>query len=301
MEKKPLVSILLLSMNHEEFIEQCIQSLINQNYKNIEILYLDNVSNDKTFEIGKSLLENSGITYQAFQNLESKGVSINLNFLIHHSSGGYLIPLSSDDWLTQNSIEEKLIFLKGHPEYGMVYSSCYYYDYEKKEAAICPNKNEYKHGWVLKDLLKENFIRSIGSMINRKTFQKVGFFDEGSLLEDWEMWIRIAESFRIGYIDKELGYYGRKSGKNITGNYKYMIEGADYIVEKYSHYKEIKYLRRKIIDTKCYNFATHEPSLKSLLFILKHYRFNWLFGKQLLKTILSITKLPYQPFVTAIK
>ena len=68
MESKPLVSILLLSMNHEMYIEQCINSLRSQTYSNIEIIYIDNASTDGTFEKGRKLLNECGIPHQCYAN-----------------------------------------------------------------------------------------------------------------------------------------------------------------------------------------------------------------------------------------
>ena len=293
MNDNPLVSILLLSMNHEGFIEQCISSLKEQTYKNIEIIYLDNASSDNTFEIAKKALEESGISHKIFSNIESKGISKNLNFLYKNSSGEYLVTLSTDDWLIPDSIYEKVKYFLQHPEFGMVYSSCYYYFHDTGETIECPQKNKYKQGWVLSEILKYNFIRTVGSMIKREALKKVGLFDEDSLIEDWEMWIRIAEKFPIGYINKELGFYRLKNGANITSNNQFMFRGFDYIVQKYSHYKEIEVAKKYVKVSKCYTYAAKEPSFKTLLFILKNSEFDFFYFKQVIKTILGIIKKPF--------
>ncbi len=295
MNENPLVSILLLSMNHEPFIEQCISSLKEQTYKNIEIIYLDNASNDNTFEIASKALEESHISHKIFSNTESKGISKNLNFLYSHSRGEYLIPLSTDDWLTPDSIYEKVKYFLQHPEFGMVYSSCYYYYNNTGETVESPHKNKYKQGWVLSEILKYNFIRTVGSMIKREALKAVGLFDEESLIEDWEMWIRIAEKFSIGYVNKELGFYRLKNGSNITSNSQFMFQGFDYIVEKYSHYKEIKEAKKYVKVSKCYTYATEKPSFQTLLFIFKNSEFDFFYFKQAVKTVFGIIK---KPFVT---
>src|SRR6185437_11977719 len=128
MEEKPLVSILLLSMNHEPYVENSIESLKDQTYNNIEIIYLDNASSDKTFEKAKNSLSVIGIPHKIFRNKESKGISINLNFMYAQASGSYIVALSSDDWLTKDSVEEKINYFHLHPEFGMVYNSSYSYN-----------------------------------------------------------------------------------------------------------------------------------------------------------------------------
>lgn len=295
MDDKSLVSVLLLSMNHGAYIEKCIESLKSQTYRNIEIIYLDNASSDNTFMIGKKLLEQSNIPHKTFFNKDSRGISNNLNFLYNHSSGPYLVPLSTDDWLTPESVEEKINYFNQHPEFGMVYNSAYSYNYDTKKKLVCTKKNKFKEGWVLKEVLKENFISTTGCMIKRNTLETVGHFDEDSLLEDWDMWIRIAEKFPIGLVNKELAYYGIKEGKNITGNIEYMNRGFEYILNKYSHYKEIKESKKFVARTKAYHYASKEPSIKSLLFILKNYRFNFFYFKQTGKTIIGIIRKPFIP------
>lgn len=290
MNEKPLVSILLLSMNHQPFIEKCIDSLKKQTYRNIEIIYLDNASSDNTFRTGESILEQSGIPYKTFINKESRGISTNLNFLYNQSKGLFIIPLSTDDWLTPDSIEEKIKYFESHPEFGMVYCSSYSYNYDTKKIAVCLKKSKFKAGWVLKEVLKENFINSTGCMLKRNTLETVGYFDENSLIEDWDMWIRIAEKFQIGFVNKELAYYGVKEGQNITGDIDYMTRGFEYILNKYSHYKEIQHSKKFVNEVKVYHYATKDPSIKSLFFILKNYRFNFFYFKQTVKTIIGIVK-----------
>lgn len=62
--------------------------------------------------------------------------------------------------------------------------------------------SEWKSGWVLKDLLSGNFINAVGYVIRKSVLDEVGAFDEHSLLEDWDLWIRIAEKYPIGFLDK---------------------------------------------------------------------------------------------------
>lgn len=290
MNENPLVSILLLSMNHERFIEQCIISLKTQTYQNIEVIYLDNASIDKTFEVGKRALENSGLPYKIFSNTESKGISKNLNFLLNNSLGLYICPLSTDDWLTADSVQEKVKYFKQHPEFGMVYNSAFSYNYDTNKKIVCAKKNKFKQGWVFKDILKENFISTTGCMIKRNTLETVGNFDENSLIEDWDMWIRIAEKFPIGLVNKELAYYGVKEGNNITGDMEYMNKGFDYILKKYAHCEGIEETKKFVDRINTYYYATNQPSVKSLLLILRTYRFNLFYLKQTAKIILGIFK-----------
>src|SRR5437660_435655 len=100
-----MVSVLLLSWNHEKYIEQSIRSLIDQTYKNIEIIFLDNNSSDKTFSTGVDLLKQSGVKYEAYQTGSNYGIPRNLNFLFAKSQGEYICLASGDDWFHKANIE----------------------------------------------------------------------------------------------------------------------------------------------------------------------------------------------------
>ena len=122
-----MVSILLLSWNHGKYIEQAIQSVIFQEYKDIEVIYLDNNSGDNTFDVANSLLSKSGMKYLAFRREKNFGISANYNFLYHKSNGEYICLLSGDDWFHKDNIAEKAKILNSDPDVAMVHSGGYKY------------------------------------------------------------------------------------------------------------------------------------------------------------------------------
>lgn len=87
MQYPPLVSIIIVTMNHEKFIEEACMSSLSQTYPNLEIILLDNASSDKTFEIAGQTLSQSRINYKLIQNKEKFGVAKNLNILVSHALG----------------------------------------------------------------------------------------------------------------------------------------------------------------------------------------------------------------------
>ena len=105
--QQPLVSVLLIAMNHEKFIEQACKSILNQSYKEIEVIFLDNNSSDQTFEIADRFFKNTKIKYIGIKNKENKGVSENLNILVANANGKYISILSGDDWYEDKNIESR--------------------------------------------------------------------------------------------------------------------------------------------------------------------------------------------------
>lgn len=238
MPSQPLVSILLLSMNHESYIEQCIQSLQDQSYKNMEIIFLDNASSDNTFTLGKSLLDKSGLSFRVFQNTESKSISKNLNFLLEHSSGSYISPLSADDWFEKNNIEKKINYFLLNKEVGALYSNGWIYD-ETKQDLTLNDASSFRKGNIYKEMLTHpDCIFYVGVMYNKRILDRVGKWDENLLIEDVDMYIRIALIAKIDFINDPLVYY-RRTNTSASKNMEFMLKGFHQYYEKY---KGVKWL-----------------------------------------------------------
>ncbi len=285
MSGNPLVSVLLLSMNHEEYIEQCINSLINQTYKNIEIIYLDNCSNDKTFEIGKNLLEGSGIPCLIFQNEKPKGISKNLNFLFDHSKGEYISPLSADDWFAPENIEKKIGFLSSHKNTGALFSNGWYY-YEETKKTELNNPSGFKRGNIYRDiLLHPDCIFYVGMIYKREILNKIGKWDESLLIEDYDLLVRLSISERIDFIDIPLVYYRRKSG-SVSKNYRFMVEGHEQFYRKY---KDVKWINMQKWLSERYrhvaaSYIDNSKRADAIPYLKKAFRLNPL-GLNNLKTL----------------
>lgn len=284
-----LVSVLLLSMNHEAYIERSIISLRNQVYKNIEIIYLDNASKDGTYTKGVRLLAEGNIPYKCFKNEISAGISSNLNFLVDHADGEYICLLSSDDWLTPESIQEKIDILQTEPTCGMVHSLLYRYDNENKQTRPYKSKVPSNCQWTLNEVLNDNGITGVGCLIRKSILYLVGKWDENSPIEDWDLWIRIAETSRIRIIPKYLGFHRINHGGNISQKGDYMYKGRQYIINKYNYHHFTSPIKDEH-DYKLYFLATNEPNLKALDYLFKNFKFNVFYLRQLIKILVGMQK-----------
>lgn len=101
---KPLVSVIIPAYNVEGYIEKTIESVLNQTYRNLEIIVVNDGSTDKTREIAYSILRNSGVNFKIIDQT-NQGVSVARNIGIENASGDYIKFLDGDDRLPPNSIE----------------------------------------------------------------------------------------------------------------------------------------------------------------------------------------------------
>lgn len=241
-ENTPLVSILLLSMNHESYIEQCILSIINQTYKNIEILYLDNASSDNTYNVGEKLLKESGIAYKTFFNCQSKSISANANFLFDKSSGSFISPISADDWFDPKNIETKINHYLSNPDIGALFSNGWIYNQFEKTLFL-NDASSFKRGQLYKEVLTEpDCMFYVGVIYKREIIEKVGKWDETLIIEDTDMFIRISLISNIDYINEPLVYYRRLSS-SVSKNKNLMLEGFQ---QYYLKYKNVKWINMRV-------------------------------------------------------
>lgn len=235
---QPLVSILIITMNHEKFIAQACQSAIAQTYPNLEIVLLDNKSKDDTFKNAKKTFENCKIPFKLIQNTESFGVAKNLNILVSHAKGKYVCLLSGDDWFANNMIEEKVKYMD--LGYDFLLSDGYKYEQDTGKTVDAYSKNDKEK--VIESLthffhenVAENKTVNMGTFVKREILEQHPF-DENINTEDWDMNLRLTNlGYKIGFIDQKLFYY-RVLSTSLSRNWEVMADSYKKVTSKYLEY-----------------------------------------------------------------
>ena len=228
MEKNPLISVVLLTYNHEKYIKDCIMGIIEQDYNNIELIILDDASKDGTIKIIRSLKERLLYRFTNFvllkNNKNSGNIAFNINCMIRKSKGNYIKIISGDDIMENNCISKLLKCFAEHSECDVVYSNVYIVsnDYKKGSEIARPDKmynlrkSEVENRAFFKKLMFGNCIAAPSAMIKREIYEKLGFYDETIPYEDYEYWIRISHNGGIFYYLNECLVYYRKADNSIT-------------------------------------------------------------------------------------
>ena len=198
MISEPKVTILLSVYNGEKHLSDSIDSLLFQTYKNIEILIIDDNSNDATFDICKKY-EESFNNIKVFKNLKNLGLTKNLNFLIEHSSGTYLARQDADDISEVTRIEKQIKFMN---KYKL--DACTTRAYVMKQNKVTPNKSVYMPKKLVMRF-KNPFIH--GSLMIKKTsILEVGKYNEKFYYsQDYKlMYDLIEKGYKVKIIKKPL-------------------------------------------------------------------------------------------------
>lgn len=187
----PLVTAMIPSYNHAKYIKEAIQSIIDQDYKNIEFIIIDDGSSDNSVEIIKSMIPECEKRFKRFEfrSRENKGVSATLNEAIEWSKGKYLSPLASDDMAMPNKTSYLVDKLEksGHKAaFGSIANML--------DPKITYGAKNHKIIYTFYDLfLLKKLIHCTASLINIDALKNSGLYNEDIAVEDLYMWLKLTE------------------------------------------------------------------------------------------------------------
>ncbi|BCL37653.1 glycosyltransferase family 2 protein [Nostoc sp. MS1] len=235
----PLVSVIIPAYNAEKFIGRTLQSVLSQTYRNIEVLVVDDGSQDKTAEIVASMARIDNRVRLLKQS--NQGVAIARNLAINNSLGEYIAPIDADDiWYAQKIEKQVQCLENADSSVGFVYAWTALID-EDDNIIGKYNSWYYSHihsveGDVYKHLLYTNFIGNASvPLIRRVCFDQVGGFNSelkkqnAQGCEDWDIYLRIAEYYQFSVVREFLVGYRQVSG-SMSRSYISMAKSYDLMM-----------------------------------------------------------------------
>lgn len=230
MSSSPLVSVIVPSYNHDKYISECINSILNQSYKNIQLIVLDDGSKDSSVTILKKMSVEHGFHFEEQANL---GLCKTLNKAIkNYAKGKYISIVASDDYWSLDKITSQVEFLEQNNDYAMVFG----------KARIVDNDNNFFGVWgegiseldlQFEGLLLDNKVIASTAMIRKDVLESIGGFNESSYIEDWDLWLKIAIKSKIGFINKIQGFY-RRHDTNMSSNLLKMENAKTDIIKQWA-------------------------------------------------------------------
>ena len=182
MTTMPRISIVTPSYNHGQFIENAIQSVLNQNYPNFEHIIIDNCSTDCTLNV---LRKYSHLTWISEPD---RGQSDALNKGFRRATGDIIGWLNADDYYLPGAFQKVVAFWEGHPEADVVYGGCQYVDESGKFT-----RNYTPINFNRRILLYRFYIPSTATFIKRAIFYEGNFIDINfHYIMDREFFTRLA-------------------------------------------------------------------------------------------------------------
>ncbi|MDB9374431.1 glycosyltransferase family 2 protein [Nodularia sphaerocarpa] len=207
----PLVSVIMAAYNAEIFISKTLNSILAQTYKNIEVIVVDDGSQDKTSEIVESFAKKDHRVILLKQ--ANSGVAVARNLAIENSHGEYIAPIDADDiWYPQNIEKQLQSLLKSEPSVGLVYAWSIYIDENDLPMNMILDSTE--EGEVCLKFVNINFIgHASATLIRRECFEQIGGYNtqfreqNAQGCEDFDLYLRIAEKYEFRVVPEILiGY-----------------------------------------------------------------------------------------------
>lgn len=281
----PKVSVIIPTYNRPQLIRRAINSVLNQTYRNIEIIIIDGSPNDETEKVIQSYLTDSRIRYFHKPDVHTNTVKDRANIAkarnkaIKMSQGKYIAPLDDDDyWIDEQKLEKQVEFLEKHPDYTLCAGGVIgIYKENPKEISkintLFPEKDEDLRKMML-------FLGGLvhSTVVFRKSdWEKVGEYDEiHPLGEEWDLHLKLGETGKLysfqeyfaGYVVGEhprehIKKYGRdclvnglrlikKYRKNYPGFYKSFLTHLIYYF-----YSFLPFIFRKLLRSVTWQIQTY--------------------------------------------
>lgn len=245
MKYEPLVSIICLCYNHEKFVIESLNSVLNQSYSNIELLIADDCSSDSSVKnIEKWLLEHPQI--QFVKNKVNLGNTKTFNSLFKQSKGEFIIDLATDDVLDVDCVAKQIKAFQENPMVGIVYGNVelisensshlgFYFPVNGAKKVI----SKPASGDIYMAMLSQSSkICSVSSMIKRDVLEDFGGYDENLAYEDLDIWIRASRKYKFHFIDEIL--VKRREVSTSLGSQFFVKNSKRTRVINYSSYIVIK-------------------------------------------------------------
>jgi glycosyltransferase involved in cell wall biosynthesis len=232
-----MFSVIIPSYNKIDFIEKSIQSVLNQTLSDFEIIVVDDGSSDGSPELLKKYLTRYSNIQVIFQ--ENMGVSMARNNGAKVAKNEYLAFLDADDWWEYSFLEKMKSLIEHYPNAGL-YSSNFSI---VKNGQSIKSKFNIESGYIdyFKSYVNDGFRQPINSssvVIPKTVFNEMaGFCSDIKIGEDFYLWVKIAITQKVAYLNKNLSNYNQDSNINFRATKKLHNPASNYVF-CFSEFKE---------------------------------------------------------------
>ena len=209
---KHSVAVIIPCYNSSKYIGKTLDSVLNQDYKYLEIVAIDDGSTDETRKILESYLPK--IKILSHPNNANLGPAASVNLGISESESDLIAFLDSDDMWYPNKIEEQVKIFEKYSDVGLVYTNGYVID-ESDNILYELFPHGFQEGNISRNILLKCYIRTPSSvMVRREALEQIGLFQpylrNG---QDHDMWIRLSEVTKFYYLPHFLTAYRKHPGQ----------------------------------------------------------------------------------------
>jgi glycosyltransferase involved in cell wall biosynthesis len=240
----PEISVIIPCYNNHDYIQECLDSVLNQTFSDFEVILVDDGSTDGTTETVKAYLPKLKLISQ-----KNQGPAVARNVGLEEATGKYVAFQDADDLWYPEKLELQLKFLESNPRFDWVYADMSTFnDQQRLQASWFADRPTYQ-GKVFEKLINNNFIPTITVMAKKEAVLSVGGFDPSlRSCEDKDLWLRLARKNELGRLDKVLAKR-RFHTHNLCRDNQLLIASEIKVMQKMKSLVEEERLQR-LLDNK---------------------------------------------------
>lgn len=219
MENQPIISVIMPVYNVGNYVGRAIESIQNQNVKNIEIICVDDCSTDCSCDVLRKYAENDE-RIKLYRNKENIGAGANKNKALNVAQGEYICFCDADDYLSEGMFISFVEYIYSFELDGIMYGSNFW---SGKECNPCrfttglKDRGIYRPNEILKyNIFEKNFFTSAARVLLKKTYLKKvqAKFTEGTICDDLQYTLKIMlnSDGRFMYVKKHFYNYCKRDG-----------------------------------------------------------------------------------------
>ena len=262
-----LCSVLVACYNHENYIEDVLESLYHQTYQNIELLVCDDCSTDHSWDKIQEYLSDKKDRFTSVKLIrheQNKGLVEGLLEMLEASEGVLIKDMAGDDIFGETYFEDIVQAYLSGGENTVYLTNSYligendhYKDLRNNSYEIFYKQTpDFEQETLFQRMFQQNLIFGVGIAAPKAIHLQYGTYDRNTIVEDWELWLKWSSTgkVRFQYIDKPDVYYRKSAGsmtslvKNETMAKRWfaLFDACENIIDKYgTYFSKEEYAKRK--------------------------------------------------------
>lgn len=279
------VSVIMPAYNCAGFIKESIESVLNQTYRDYELIIVDDGSSDATGSIAERYAASLPGIVRCL-HLENKGPGAARNAGIQNAAGDYIAFLDSDDTWLPGKLEKQVAVLERDRHIGLVYCDNYFVDGERNVLWGHRRTVTLHRGMIADRLFQHCFIITSGTVARKACIDSIGYFREDIKTgEDYDYFLRLSYRFKIDWIEEKL-FERRAVTDSLSNGDDCIIMTNDleiltrFVQDQPEFYNEYRQIVRERLSSyyftlgyTCIKLGRNLPGMRHLLQSLR-YRIN---------------------------